>query len=113
MKLAERMSRLGTESAFEVLARARAQEAEGNDMIHIESGQTEFTTPAHIKNLVRSVRMLQPAREVVTVLPPAAVKAAPEPIPREEKSPLARKMGKKFVVSVELDPPKGADRLSA
>jgi homocysteine S-methyltransferase len=67
------------------------------------------TTPAHIRNLVRSVRMLQPAREVVTVLPPERAKEAPQPIPREEKSPLARKMGKKFVVSVELDPPKGAD----
>ena len=67
------------------------------------------TTPAHIRNLVRSVRMLQPAREVVTVLPPAVEKEAPAPIAREEKSPLARKLGKKFVVSVELDPPKGAD----
>jgi homocysteine S-methyltransferase len=67
------------------------------------------TTPAHIRNLVRSVRMLQPAREVVTVLPPAIEKAAPAPVPREEKSPLARKLGKQFVVSVELDPPKGAD----
>jgi homocysteine S-methyltransferase len=67
------------------------------------------TTPAHIRNLVRSVRMLQPSREAATVLPPARAKEAPEPVPRAEKSPLARKMGKKFVVSVELDPPKGAD----
>ena len=67
------------------------------------------TTPAHIRNLVRSVRMLQPAREVVTVLPPEVEKEAPAPVAREEKSPLARKLGKKFVVSVELDPPKGAD----
>jgi homocysteine S-methyltransferase len=67
------------------------------------------TTPAHIKNLVRSVRMLQPSREVVAVLPPARAREAPQPIPREEKSPLARKLGKQFVVSVELDPPKGAD----
>ena len=67
------------------------------------------TTPAHIRNLVRSVRMLQPAREVVTVEAPARPKEAPAPVPREDKSPLARKMGKKFVVSVELDPPKGAD----
>jgi homocysteine S-methyltransferase len=67
------------------------------------------TTPAHIKNLVRSVRMLQPSREVVTVLPPAPAKEALPPVPREDKSPLARKMGKQFVVSVELDPPKGAD----
>jgi homocysteine S-methyltransferase len=67
------------------------------------------TTPAHIRNLVRSVRMIQPSREAVTVLPPARVKEAPQPVPREEKSPLARKLRQKFVVSVELDPPKGAD----
>jgi homocysteine S-methyltransferase len=67
------------------------------------------TTPAHIRNLVRSVRMQQPAREGAVVLPPARAKEAPAPVPREEKSPLARKLGKKFVVSVELDPPKGAD----
>jgi len=67
------------------------------------------TTPAHIKNLVRSVRMLRPAREVAAVLEPARPKEAPAAVPREEKSPLARKLGKQFVVSVELDPPKGAD----
>ncbi|HLA79378.1 MAG TPA: bifunctional homocysteine S-methyltransferase/methylenetetrahydrofolate reductase [Vicinamibacteria bacterium] len=67
------------------------------------------TTPAHIRNLVRSVRMVQPAREVVAVLPPRRPKEAPAPIPREEKSALGRKLNKKFVVSVELDPPKGAD----
>ncbi len=67
------------------------------------------TTPAHIRNLVRSVRMVQPARQVVTVVPPATAKEALPPIPREEKSPLAKRLGKKFVVSVELDPPKGAD----
>jgi homocysteine S-methyltransferase len=67
------------------------------------------TTPAHIKNLVRSVRMLQPAREVVAVPAPVRAREAPPPMAREDKSPLARKLGKKFVVSVELDPPKGAD----
>jgi homocysteine S-methyltransferase len=67
------------------------------------------TTPAHIRNLVRSVRMVQPAREVVTIETPERAKEAPQPVAREEKSPLARKLGKKFVVSVELDPPKGAD----
>jgi homocysteine S-methyltransferase len=67
------------------------------------------TTPAHIRNLVRSVRMGKPAREVVTVEEPTRAKEAPAPVPREEKSPLARKLGKQFVVSVELDPPKGAD----
>jgi len=67
------------------------------------------TTPAHIRNLVRSVRMVQPARQVVTIVPPVAAKEALPPILREEKSPLAKRLGKKFVVSVELDPPKGAD----
>lgn len=48
MQLAERMSRLGTESAFEVLARAKALEAEGRDVIHLEIGEPDFDTPAHI-----------------------------------------------------------------
>jgi len=47
-KLADRMSRLGTESAFEVLARARALEAQGAKMIHLEIGEPDFETPAHI-----------------------------------------------------------------
>ena len=67
------------------------------------------TTPPHIRNLVRSVRMVQPARETVTLEAPVRAKEAPAPVPREDKSPLARKLGKQFVVSVELDPPKGAD----
>jgi aspartate aminotransferase len=48
MKLAERMSRIGTESAFEVLARARALEQQGRDIIHLEIGQPDAPTPAHI-----------------------------------------------------------------
>jgi aspartate/methionine/tyrosine aminotransferase len=43
------MSRLGTESAFEVLARARALEAEGRKIIHLEIGEPDFDTPQHIK----------------------------------------------------------------
>jgi homocysteine S-methyltransferase len=53
--------------------------------------------------------MVQPAREVVRVEVTERAKEAPSPVAREEKSALARKLGKKFVVSVELDPPKGAD----
>lgn len=49
MKLAERMSRLGTESAFEVLAKARALEAQGKNIIHLEIGQPDFPTPPHVK----------------------------------------------------------------
>lgn len=48
MKLADRMSRLGTESAFEVLAQAKALEAQGKKMVHMEIGEPDFDTPAHI-----------------------------------------------------------------
>ncbi len=48
MKLAARMGRLGTETAFEVLARARALEAQGRDVIHLEIGEPDFDTPQHI-----------------------------------------------------------------
>src|SRR5258706_5040618 len=48
MKLAARMSRLGTETAFEVLVRARALEAQGRDIIHLEIGEPDFDTPRHI-----------------------------------------------------------------
>ncbi|MBN1400757.1 MAG: pyridoxal phosphate-dependent aminotransferase [Anaerolineae bacterium] len=48
MRLAERMGRLGTESAFEVLDRARALAAQGHDIIHLEIGEPDFDTPAHI-----------------------------------------------------------------
>jgi aspartate/methionine/tyrosine aminotransferase len=49
MRLAERMSRLGTETAFEVLAKAKALEAEGKEIIHLEIGEPDFDTPEHIK----------------------------------------------------------------
>ena len=48
MRFAERMSRLGTETAFEVLARARALEAQGREIIHLEIGEPDFDTPANI-----------------------------------------------------------------
>src|SRR5712691_1132685 len=46
--LASRMSRLGTETAFEVLARARALEAKGRDIVHLEIGEPDFATPPAI-----------------------------------------------------------------
>jgi len=46
--LADRMSRLGTESAFEVLARAKAMEAAGAKVIHLEIGEPDFPTAPHI-----------------------------------------------------------------
>ena len=46
--LASRMSRLGTETAFEVLAKARALEAKGRDIVHMEIGEPDFDTPPAI-----------------------------------------------------------------
>jgi aspartate aminotransferase len=48
MQLAERMSRIGTESAFEVLVKARALEKQGKHIVHLEIGQPDFPTPAHV-----------------------------------------------------------------
>ena len=48
MKLAQRMSRLGTETAFEVLAKARQLESDGKNIIHLEIGEPDFDTPANV-----------------------------------------------------------------
>jgi aspartate aminotransferase len=48
MHLAERMSRIGTESAFEVLVKAKNLEAQGRSIVHLEIGQPDFPTPAHV-----------------------------------------------------------------
>ena len=48
LNLASGMSRLGTESAFEVLARAKALEAQGKSIVALSIGQPDFQTPAHI-----------------------------------------------------------------
>ena len=48
LRLAKRMARLGTETAFEVLVKAKALEAQGRDIIHLEIGEPEFDTPSTI-----------------------------------------------------------------
>ena len=48
MTVAARMMDLGTETAFEVLAKARALEAQGREIIHLEIGEPDFDTPQHI-----------------------------------------------------------------
>src|SRR3977135_152349 len=48
MKLAERMDRIGVEGAFNVLVKAKALEAQGRDIIHLEIGEPDFATPRHI-----------------------------------------------------------------
>jgi aspartate/methionine/tyrosine aminotransferase len=49
MRIASRMSTIGTETAFEAAARARALEAEGRSIIHLEIGEPDFDTPANIR----------------------------------------------------------------
>ncbi|MCK4597004.1 aminotransferase class I/II-fold pyridoxal phosphate-dependent enzyme, partial [bacterium] len=53
MILAQRMSRLGTETAFEVLARAKALEAKGKTVIHLEIGEPDFDTPSNIREAAK------------------------------------------------------------
>lgn len=48
LQLARRMSRLGTETAFEVLNKARALERQGRSIIHLEIGEPDFDTPANV-----------------------------------------------------------------
>src|SRR5258706_15568006 len=48
IRFAERMSRLGTEGAFEVLAKARRLEAQGKHIVHLEIGEPDFNTPDNI-----------------------------------------------------------------
>jgi aspartate aminotransferase len=48
LRLASRMSRLGTETAFEVLNRARMLEKQGKEIIHLEIGEPDFDTPANV-----------------------------------------------------------------
>ncbi|HTK68363.1 MAG TPA: pyridoxal phosphate-dependent aminotransferase [Candidatus Eisenbacteria bacterium] len=49
MRYADRMTQLGTETAFEVLAKARALEAKGRTIVHLEIGEPDFDTPASIR----------------------------------------------------------------
>jgi len=49
MRLAARMDRIGTETAFEAAARARALEATGRSVIHLEIGEPDFETPPNIR----------------------------------------------------------------
>jgi aspartate aminotransferase len=57
LRLAERMSRLGTESAFEVLSRARVLEGQGKEIIHLEIGEPDFDTPANV--VAAGIRAMQ------------------------------------------------------
>jgi aspartate aminotransferase len=54
MHIAQRMKLLGTETAFEVLVKARALEAQGKHIIHLEIGEPDFDTPANIRNAAKT-----------------------------------------------------------
>jgi methionine synthase I (cobalamin-dependent)/5,10-methylenetetrahydrofolate reductase len=67
------------------------------------------TTPAHIRAIRAMVRSVKPQRTQVALASPSAepTPLEPAPVPRAEKSPFAAKLGEKFVVSVEINPPHG------
>jgi aspartate aminotransferase len=54
MRIATRMQTIGTESAFEVSARARALEAEGRSIIHLQIGEPDFDTPANVREAAKA-----------------------------------------------------------
>jgi aspartate aminotransferase len=53
MKLADSMARLGTETAFLVLAKAKALEAKGREIVHLEIGEPDFDTPKNIREAAK------------------------------------------------------------
>ncbi|HET6266584.1 MAG TPA: bifunctional homocysteine S-methyltransferase/methylenetetrahydrofolate reductase, partial [Acidobacteriota bacterium] len=70
------------------------------------------TTPEHIKAIKTVVRVLQPSKLFVAGTPDKKIahEKAAKPVPTAEKTPLAKKLAEgKFVISVEIDPPKGVD----
>src|SRR5208282_3883797 len=69
LRLAERMSRLGTETAFEVLNKARALERQGKSVIHLEIGEPDFDTPKAIVDDVARSRGVEVTSDWVVVVP--------------------------------------------
>ena len=53
MRIAQRMSNIGTETAFEVSARARALQAQGRDIVHLQIGEPDFDTPANARDAAK------------------------------------------------------------
>jgi aspartate/methionine/tyrosine aminotransferase len=88
MKFAARMDRLGTETAFEVLARARRLEAQGKSVVHLEIGQPDFPTPAHV--VEAAVRALRDGHHGYTPAPglPEVREAIAEHVARRLGSPV-------------------------
>ena len=80
--LAARALRLGTESAFEVLARARALEAQGRHILHLEIGEPDFPTPTHVVAAGRAALRAGETRYVQAAGLPALRAAIAEDVSR-------------------------------
>jgi hypothetical protein len=93
------MSRLGTETAFEVLARARALEAQGKHIVHLEIGEPDFDTPA---NVVRAGQDAL-AKGFTHYGPSAGLPALREAIAADYTAQLARSVGKVVFFAKHLD----------
>ena len=70
LRLAKRMARLGTETAFEVLVKARALEAKGRDIVHLEIGEPDFNTLSQADSLIPRLNC-----EMINMPAPAIVAA--------------------------------------
>ena len=90
LSFAERMSRAGTETAFEVFAMAKEIEKKGLDVVHFEMGEPDFDTPEHIKNAA-----IQALKDGFTHYTPA-------PGILELREAIAEHLNVKF--SVDIDP---------
>ncbi len=88
MRLAQRMSLLGTETAFEVLAKAKALEAEGRKIVHLEIGEPDFDPPAHV--VEAAIRALREGWHHYTPSPgiPALREAIAEDVARRRGIPV-------------------------
>src|SRR2546429_9049580 len=86
MRYAERMNQLGTETAFEVLAKARALEAKGRSIVHLEIGEPDFDTPQFIR--AAAVRALDEGftHYGPSAGPPPGPDGDPPPLPQESRA---------------------------
>ncbi|MBI5868820.1 MAG: pyridoxal phosphate-dependent aminotransferase [candidate division Zixibacteria bacterium] len=91
MRFASRMSDLGTETAFVVLAKARQLESQGRTVVHLEIGEPDFETPAHIVD------------EAVRALKGGATHYGPSPGIPEARQAIARYVSETRGVPVDMD----------
>lgn len=91
MMIADRMSKLGSETAFEMLAKAKALEAQGREIIHLEIGEPDFSTPANI------------IEKGITCLQAGMTKYTPSPGIPEAREAIARHVGQRRGYTVDPD----------